>query len=156
VLQRSPKELAHESQLVVDGKVSSVRSYWNEDHSKILTEAVVAVGSTYKGGPTPSVRVVQLGGVVGNVRMTAHGAPLWKSGEEVLLFLEPALPGTFQVAGFSQGKFLIERDPQTGRAFVKPAMPVDGPDAGAPATDASRAPERLTVQQFIDRVLPSE
>ena len=76
VIQRTPQQLAKESHLVVDGKVSSVRSYWNDDHSKILTEAVVTVGSTYKGGTSPSVRVVQLGGVVGNVRMTAHGALL--------------------------------------------------------------------------------
>jgi len=158
IIQRTPKELAQESQLVVDGKVSSVSSYWNADHSKIFTEAVVSVGSTYKGGSTPTVRVVQLGGVVDNVRMTAHGALQWKKGEEVLLFLEPSVPGAFQIAGFSQGKYLIERDPRTGKAFVKHALPPDGGDAKAPASDAqpSAAAERPTLEQFIDSVLPSE
>ncbi len=157
VIQRTPKELAQESQLVVDGKVASVRSYWNEDRSKILTEAVVAVGSTYKGGDAQSVRVVQLGGVVDNVRMTAHGALQWKQGEEVLLFLEPSVPGAFQVAGFSQGKYLIERDARTGKAFVKHALPPDA-DAKASATDAqpnTRA-EKVTLEQFLDSVLPNE
>jgi len=158
VIQRTPKELAQESQLVVDGTVSSVRSYWNEDHSKIFTEAVVAVGSTYKGGAAQSVRVVQLGGVVGNVRITAHGALQWKKGEEVLLFLEPSVPGAFQVAGFSQGKYMIERDARTGKAFVKHAMPPDGGDAKTLQSDAqpSAATERPTLEQFLDSVLPNE
>jgi hypothetical protein len=159
VLQRTPQQLAKESQLVVDGKVASVRSYWNADHSRILTEVVVDVGSTYKGGASPSVRVVQLGGVVGNVRMTAHGAPQWKQGEEVLLFLEPSVPGAFQIAGFSQGMYLIERDPRTGKAFVKYALAPDTHEGAAPAPDAlesaTRA-ERVTLEQFIDSVLPSE
>lgn len=158
VIQRTPQELAQDSQLVVDGKVSSVRSYWNEDRSKIFTEAVVAVGSTYKGGATATVRVVQVGGVVGNVRMTAHGALQWQKGEEVLLFLEPSTPGAFQVAGFSQGKYMIERDPRTGQAFVKHAMPADMEDVKTPTSGVqpSAAADRVSMQQFLDSVLPNE
>jgi len=158
VIQVSPKELAQESQLVVDGKVASVRSYWNEDHTKIFTEAVITVAGTHKGSAAQSVRVVQPGGVVGNVRMTAHGALQWKKGEEVLLFLEPSLPGAYQVAGFSQGKYMIERDPRTGQSFVKMAMPVDTPDShsATPGTQSAQTPERQTLQQFLDSVLPNE
>jgi len=158
VIQKSPKELAQASQLVVDGTVQSVRSYWNDDHSKIFTEALVDVASTHKGAAAQSVRVVQLGGVVGNVRMTAHGALQWKRGEEVLLFLEPATPGAFQVAGFSQGKYLIERDPQTGTPFVKPAMPsdADSKTAANGANTTARETEKLTLKQFLDSVLPNE
>jgi hypothetical protein len=157
VIQRTPKELAQESQLVVDGKIASVRSYWNEDQSKIFTEALVTVGSTYKGGAAQTVRVVQIGGVVGNVRMTAHGALQWKKGEEVLLFLEPSIPGAFQVAGFSQGKYLIERDARTGRAFVKHALPADM-EGKAPAADAQAgaSADKVTLEQFLDSVLPNE
>jgi hypothetical protein len=159
VIQRSPKELAQLSQLVVDGTVQSVRSYWNDDRSKIFTEAVIRVEATHKGTAAQSVRVVQPGGVVGNVRMTAHGALQWKQGEQVLLFLEPATPGAFQVAGFTQGKYLIERDPQTGKSFVKHAMPPDAADSKSPAADANstaRATEKITLEQFLDSVLPNE
>jgi hypothetical protein len=154
VIQRTPQELAQDSELVVDGKVSSVRSYWNDDHSKILTEAVLAVGSTYKGGPTPTVRIVQLGGVVGNVRMTAHGALAWKPGEEVLVFLEPSFPGAFQIAGFSQGKFLIERDPRTGKAFINRALPADMEGKTPSASSSLAAPQKVTLEQFVNSVLP--
>lgn len=149
VVRRTPQELAQESALIVDGTVTGVRSYWNDDHSKIFTEATVAVGSTYKGRGGNTLRIVQPGGVVGNVRMTAHGALGWSRGEEVLLFLEPSLPGAFQVAGFSQGKYAIERDARTGKAFVQQALPADV--AAAPAQA-----QRLTIEQFINQVLPQE
>ncbi len=150
VIQRTPQELAQESALIVDGTVTGVRSYWNADHSKIFTEATVSVGSTYKGNGGGTVRVVQPGGVVGNVRMTAHGALSWNRGEQVLLFLEPSVPGAFQVAGFSQGKYEVERDPRTGRTFVQQALPAD-----LEGTAPARA-QRVTVEQFINQVLPQE
>jgi hypothetical protein len=156
VIQRSPEELARESVLVVDGKVTGVRSYWNEDHSKILTEATVAVGGTHKGQVVSNVRVVQLGGVVGNVRMTAHGALTWTRGEEVLLFLEPSVPGAFQVAGFSQGKYEIERDAQ-GRAYVRQAVPPDAEGGSNAPTSSSSATaarnQRVALEQFLARAL---
>ena len=158
IIQQSPQQLAQESALIVDGKVSGVRSYWNEDHSKILTETTVVVGATHKGTGASTVRVLQLGGVVGNVRQTAHGALSWKRGEEVLLFLEPATAGTYQVAGFSQGKYAIERDARTGKAFVRQDMPSDG-GANAPATSSGAAASRTgnpTLEQFLNQVLPKK
>lgn len=153
IIRQSPEELAKSSPLIVDGTVSGVRSYWNPDHSKIITETTVAVGATHKGANTTSVRVVQLGGVVGNVRQTAHGALAWERGEEVLLFLEPSTPGAYQVVGFSQGKFEIERDARTGRAFVQQAMPPDA-RASAPSTTAAPRDEKVTLEQFLSQVLP--
>jgi hypothetical protein len=150
VIQRTPQQLAQDSALIVEGRVTGVRSFWNEDHSRILTEATVEVASTYKGRGGNSVRIVQPGGVVGNVRMTAHGALSWSRDEEVLLFLEPAMPGTFQVAGFSQGKYAIDRDQRTGRAFVRQALPPDVDGAGAATAPAGR----VTIEQFINQVLP--
>ena len=155
VIQKTPKELAQLSQLVVDGKVQNVRSYWNDDHTKIFTEAVITVEATHKGAAAQSVRVVQLGGVVDNVRMTAHGALQWKQGEDVLLFLEPATPGAYQVTGFSQGKYLIEHDPQTGAEYVQQAVAPDAASkSSAGASTTARA--RVTLAQFLDSVLPNE
>jgi len=74
----------------------------------------------------------------------------------VLLFLEPSIPGAYQVAGFSQGKYTIERDRQ-GRAYVRQAMPADAKGTEGPAASSSATgtgAERVTLEQFIDRVLP--
>ncbi len=161
IIQAPPQEIAKASTLVVDGTVSGVRSYWNADHSKIFTETTVAVNATHKGANASTVRVVQLGGVVGNVRQTAHGALAWTRGEEVLLFLEPAgtsSPGAFQITGFSQGKYEIERDAKTDRAYVRQAMPADvsGTTPSMTSTNTSSQGGKVTLDQFLGHVLPKK
>lgn len=161
IIQVSPQEIAKASTLVVDGKVSGVRSYWNDDHSKIFTETTVSVNATHKGANSSRVRVVQLGGVVGNVRQTAHGALAWKRDEEVLLFLEPAgksEPGAFQITGFSQGKYEIERDAKTGRAYVHQAMPADvnGSTPSATSGKTTAPSQKVALDQFLGQVMPKK
>jgi hypothetical protein len=119
IIAMSPQKMGQTASEVVRGSVTSVQSYWNASHTKIFTETVVAVDETYKGSATGQVTLLQLGGEVDGVRVTVHGALSWTAGEEVLLFLEPYTEGRFHVSGFSQGKFAVERDPVTGRAFVR-------------------------------------
>jgi hypothetical protein len=114
----SPRQMGDESVLVVRGRVSSVRSFWNDAHTKIFTEAVIQVDETYKGQTVGEARVLQMGGVVDNMQMHVYGALIWHQGEEVLLFLDRLDAERYRVAGFSQGKFDIGRDPATGEPFV--------------------------------------
>jgi len=161
VLYRTPRELGSESPLVVRGEVVEVRSYWNEKRTKVFTTARVAVGETYKGSGASTLDVIQLGGVVDNVKVTVHGALSWREGEEVVLFLEsfdgPSAPaGAFQVSGFSQGKFNIERDPRTGKAFVSrpEASGVELVGASSPGSpEPSSRIESVPIEQFIDEAL---
>jgi len=151
VLFRSPRQLGVESALVVQGRVTSVQSYWNPSRTKILTETRVAVDETFKGTRAGVVTVMQLGGVVDNVRMTVHGALQWHEGEEVVLFLEPFDPGRYQVSGFTQGKFNVERDPRTGDAYVRALAQRDVELVGAPGaeTGAIVKPRKMRVAAFI-------
>jgi hypothetical protein len=156
IILQTPQQLGQASPLVVRGKVSTVRSYWNETHTKIFTETVVQVDEAYKGQATSTARVIQMGGVVGNVRMHVYGALAWQTGEEVLLFLEPDGHGAHRVCGFSQGKFLIERDPATGEAFVVGPALDDVEVLGAPSRDGRRVsprPARTPLDQFVDKAL---
>lgn len=154
LLYRSPKDLAAESTQIVRGRVSSVSAYWNARHTKIFTEARIRVEETYKGRDLREARVLQLGGIVGHVNMHVEGALDWKESEEVLLFLEPGMPGTFNVAGFSQGKFAIERDQRTGRAFVN-APDLAGADvAGKPGARAGSG--RISLDTFVAKTILSE
>jgi len=155
VLYRTPQQLGVDSELVVMGKVQSVESYWNESKTKILTETRVTVSDAYKGGTRGVVTVMQLGGVVDNVRMTVHGALQWDVGEEVVLFLEPFQTGTYQVSGFFQGRFKVERDPRTGDAYVVRPASSDVQLVGAPDgvdRDASRTKQQ-SVDAFINDAL---
>jgi len=143
--------MGEESALVVQGKVTGVRSYWNDSNTKIFTETQVAVDRSFKGGAGGTVSVVQLGGVVGHVQMKVEGALAWNPGEEVLLFLEPFPGGRYMVYGLSQGRYDIERD-ERGRPFVSRGAFEGVEMKGAPG---GRAPEkeRVPLDRFIDSAL---
>jgi hypothetical protein len=117
----SPNQMGVQAEKVVCGKVARVESFWNEKHTKIFTRVTITIDETYKGQHQPQIEILQLGGIADNIRYTVHGALYWKENEEVLLFLEPYVDTDYQVTGFSQGKFEVERDPETGRRFVKRA-----------------------------------
>jgi hypothetical protein len=154
VLYQTIEELGSKSAVVVQGEVASVRSYWNDAHTKIFTETTIAVDSAYKGDASQVVQVLQLGGTVGNVRVTAHGALQWTPGEEVVLFLEPYRDGKFQVAGFSQGKFNVVRDPQTSEVFVmRSALEGIQLVAVPENADESTGLLKLPLDRFIYRAL---
>lgn len=148
------EELGATATVVVRGQVSGVRGFWNEKRTKILTEITVDVVESYKGDVAGVVRLIQLGGVVDNVRVTADGALQWTQDEEVLLFLEPYGPGTLQVTGFSQGKFLVERDPATGDEFVRRPAQEGVTFTGAPAgRDAAAALAKVPLSRFVRQAL---
>lgn len=155
IIPMSPEKLGQTATVVVRGTVTSVESFWNASGSKIFTETIIAVDESYKGAPGDEVRLLQLGGEVDGVRVTVHGALHWDRGEEVVAFLEPNQGGRFAVTGFSQGKFKVERDPTTGRAFIhRPAQPgvelVSG-DGHSHGNDRSYAREPL--DGFLARAL---
>lgn len=156
IIHMSPEQLGEESSLIVQGKVTGVTSYWNEQKTKIFTKTLVAIEETYKGERSGEVAIVQLGGVVGNVRINVSGALTWKPGEETLIFLERYDAVSYQISGFSQGKFGIERDPVNGRKYIKypdlrGAEILGSPDIGK---DTSlQDTKKITVQRFINKAL---
>jgi hypothetical protein len=155
LIYRSPKQMGDEAALVATGKVTGVRSYWNDKQTKIFTETTIQIDQAYKGTASQTVRIIQMGGVVGTVRMHVHGALGWRPGEEVLLFLDAYDADRYRVSGFSQGKFGVERDPVTGEAFVTRPM-LDGTEVlGAPAKRGGvpGQPERVPLDQFINNAL---
>lgn len=159
IIPMNPEKLAQASTAVVRGIVGGTESYWNAGHSKIFSETTIAVEETYKGSAGSQIRLIQLGGVVDGVQVTVHGALHWAQGEEVVLFLEPTQNGAFMVAGFSQGKFGVQRDPLTGRTFVnRPAL--EGVelvnDNGLDHADGGGGLARVPLDQFLSEALGSD
>ena len=156
VIYKSPQQLGEESALVVQGRVASVRSFWNPQRTKIMTETIVAVDETFKGRAGETVSLLQLGGEVDGIRSSVHGALKWHAEEEVLLFLEPYVGDSFHVSGFSQGKYHIERDPRTNEPFIHQAglggIELVGAPLGGPAT-VKGSTDKVKVSDFIEHVL---
>ena len=156
VLRMSPPELGAAASRVVLGKVSGVSSFTNACGTKVFTEIVVEADTTYKGEHLPVVRLVQLGGTIGNLRVTVSGAPQWQLDEEMLLFLEPYDESKFHVVGFAQGKFAVMRHERTRKAYVRyPSM--EGIQVlGAPGqadTDSRARARGMALGDFIDYAL---
>jgi hypothetical protein len=154
----SPRQLGTYSDLVIRGTVEETESYWNDTHTKIITRIRIGVDETYKGAAAGMIEVLQLGGTVGNVRVTVHGSPVWNSGEEVLLFAEPHDGSHFRVTGLSQGKFRIERDPETGEPFVHAPRMESVQILGAPGGEDNgdqpgSAIRGVRLEEFISRAL---
>ncbi len=156
ILYLSPQELGQQSELVVRGRVLGVQSYWNDKHTKIFTRTCIRVDETYKGPGRSAIDLIQLGGVVGNVKVTVHGASHWEVGEEVLLFAEPYDTETFQVSGFSQGKLRILRDQETGLPYVQaPSMEGVRVLRALPGQEPAAAPtvQRIPLEEFLNQAL---
>jgi hypothetical protein len=144
---------------VLSGKVAGVESYWNEDHTKIFTRTTVIVDETYKGEHSSRVELIQLGGIVGNIKVSVEGALRWRDGDEVLLFLESyGNTPEYQVTGLSQGRFMIERDPETGEKFVRrPALKdVELMRSDGTAAAGDGAIEKVSLDRFISEVIEAE
>ena len=156
ILARSPEQLGATSTLVVRGRVAELSSFWNESETKILTEVEIEVDANHKGQAPTRLRVLQMGGVVGNVKMTVAGSLVWNPGEDVLLFLEDSLPNRFRVAGFSQGKFTVERDATTGELFVRQASLGAAEIVAGSTVDktAQAGTARMPLQSLLNRALP--
>jgi hypothetical protein len=118
-------ELVSGSQLIVQGRVVDVRSQMVGDRRTIETVVTVSVAQAIKGDPGATVSVRVPGGVVGRYRRTMIGAPSFRPGEDVVLFLSgrpPAIPMPF---GLSQGVYRVSRGAD-GRALVAPPPMVEG------------------------------
>jgi hypothetical protein len=57
------------------------------------------------------------------------------------------------VAGFSQGKFRIERDPETGEPFVRTQRAEGIQILGAPATEVRASSLGLPLDEFVSQAL---
>lgn len=130
VLAMSMEEMTTRSPLVVRGTVHRVDTQWAEGKTKIWTYSEVVVQETIKGAARTSVLVKQPGGVIGNIGEKVSGAAVFTPGEEVVLFLEPAVDEANAFVPFAMsaakvslvskgGKRLAVRD-LSGVAFATP------------------------------------
>jgi hypothetical protein len=106
VLAMDLAQLTQESQRVVVGEVTSVRSAWDAKHERIFTTVEVRVQEAWKGAmPSGGVlTIVQPGGVAEGIEMRVHGMPTFTVGERSVLFLRGAAGQPVAVTGMGQGK----------------------------------------------------
>jgi hypothetical protein len=102
------EELTDQSELIVAGQINRSWADWDSDHKYIWTHYELDVSSALKGNPGVTVVVSEPGGAVGLQEMTIAGAPVYKSGDQVLVFLQRMPNGYLRTTGWGQGKFAID------------------------------------------------
>jgi hypothetical protein len=89
---------------------------------EISTYSTFSVEENWKGeagAQAPQlIRIRLLGGAVAGLTSHVSGVPRFRSGEDVLIFLQPASGTVVSVLGWAQGTFRIRRDPRTGQRVV--------------------------------------
>lgn len=123
IVPMDTRALITRSNDIVIGEVTAVRSRWNADRTRIVTDVTLRVAETLKGGAASELVLTQAGGEVDGLRYTIEGSPRFTPGEETLVFAWRDRAGTPQVSGLAQGKFEIRRDSGSGARRVTRSLP---------------------------------
>jgi len=151
-------ELTSDAAVVVRGTVVATEARWLDGRRGIETIVTLAAGDYLKGnlGRSPTFRVP--GGQIGPYRSIMVGAPVFREGDDVVLFLSASGAAEPHIVGFNQGVYRVRAD-VAGRPVVEPPGEREGlsqPSAAdraasrAPATRPARAHEPVSV--FLARV----
>lgn len=152
VLPAEFSEVVTGSQLIVYGRVSEVRPEWTDGRRRIESVVTVEAASFLRGTPTSTVTFRVPGGQIGHLKSITVGAPEFRAGEEVVVFLRAHGPSLPQVFGVHQGVYRVRMDARTGGrvvAFPAPSGHSDGPQRVVRGA-ADRRP--VPLDQFADSV----
>jgi hypothetical protein len=114
------KDLSRSAYAIVHGRVVSVQPVWSEDARRIESLVSVSVIDYLKGnlGDTVTVRVP--GGEMGRYRTVMVGAPTFREGDEVVLFLGTRPPAMPYLLGLGQGVYRLARHATSTEPLVVP------------------------------------
>lgn len=116
------EDLTKTSTAVVIGKTEAPRSFWNEKRTQILTEVKIRVDESVKGDAGGETVITIPGGRVGNTLYEVSDMPVFKEGEEVLVFLWRHPSGKQLVTGGPQGKLEIVAGPASRGKMIRGAL----------------------------------
>jgi hypothetical protein len=123
-------EMVTTSRAIVHGRVVDVRSEVVPDRTSIVTFVTLDVEEHLKGalGDTITFRVP--GGQVGRYRRIVIGAPEFREGEDVIVFLSARGPSYPYIYGLSQGVYRVAADGDGRRRVMPPPSTALGDAAG--------------------------
>lgn len=112
----SMDQLAVAADAVARVRCVRVESRW--ENGAIWTVSSFDVIETMKGSTAARILVRLPGGHVGHMTAIVDGAPIFRAGDDAVIFLERSSAGEFSISGWVQGTFRISRDLQTGNETV--------------------------------------
>lgn len=154
VLPATFEELVQESVAVLHGRVTGVDGRWTADRRTIESIVTLDVLDTLKGTATDTASFVVPGGEAGGRILVMPGAPQFRAGDDVIVFLRGRAPSLPQPVGLSLGVFRVAVDGR-GVAQVVPSPVSTATTRGAVARGAPSRRVR-TLAAFRDDVRKAE
>lgn len=107
IVMPTDEQLIAKSPDIIEGTV--VSSAPVQIGHRIWTETQVAVSRTIKGDAAGTITIREIGGQIGDNVTKIFGAPAYRVGENVLLFLTPTPRGDYQTIDLFVGKFTADQ-----------------------------------------------
>lgn len=130
VMALTIEEMTARAPVVIHGTARRNQVGWTEGKRGIWTWTEIEVHEALKGSQRRTVLVKQPGGAIGELHQAVSGAALFAEGEELVLFLEPAVDekDAFVVLAMAAGKVTLEgtagpkvaRRDLSGLSFARP------------------------------------
>jgi len=143
------RELVTISSVIVHGRVTDAHGEWTDGRRTVETLVTISANDYLKGDLGGSFTIHVPGGQLGRYRTVFVGAPEFRAGDEVVLFLRAN-----RIVGLSQGAFRVVPDAQSGRPIVISPI-VMSINPGAPEAvvrgDSRRAPVALDLFRDVVR-----
>lgn len=150
----STQQLTEQSTAVVLGTCEQMESYWADGNSKIFTRVKVRGQEYIKGNLGAEAEITVPGGQIGNTIYEVTDMPVFRKGDEVLLFVWSHPTGKQMVIGGTQGKFSIETDKTTGKKVVVGVELQASPAAGLlkSTTQVVKTEKKVFLDEFLNEV----
>jgi len=145
-------ELARAAHVIVHGRVVSVQAQWADGRRGVETIVRLQASDYLKGDFGSEVLIRVPGGELGRYRSVMPGAPTFREGDEVVLFLGASPPSLPYVLGLSQGVFRLVRNPATGGTVVTPSPLVASATRVVRVQRGDPLRRRPTLEQFARQV----
>lgn len=145
-------ELTTEALAIVMGRVAQIDTQWSDGRRRIETLVTVEAIDYLKGNLGERVVVRVPGGEIGAFRSVVVGAPSFRTGEEVVLFLTAHGPSLPAVIGLNQGVFRVVTDMTSGRKLVTPPAFLVGTTEPQRIERGSRSRQPVTMDTFANEV----
>ncbi len=139
-------QLAGAADAVARVRCVRVESRW--ENGSIWTISSFDLIETMKGSSPARILVRLPGGHVGHMTAIVDGAPIFRSGDDAVIFLERSSAGGFSISGWVQGTFRISRDPQTGNESVTQDSSSFAVFDSATRTFRAEGVHRMPIDQF--------
>jgi len=105
----SVEDLTKEADVITIGDIKEVDSRWNLWRTEVHTYSTVSVEKYIKGTGSETLTIITEGGTVGDSSVWVEDTPVFTKDEKVLVFLKKA-GREFSVAGWAQGKYIVENE----------------------------------------------